>query len=77
MKDNRTAGEDGKSGRYRSIILWSAVAAGALVGYVFFYPMRLIAMIDWDWFDDAPGWLETMIEGSVVPLDWLHERSSL
>ena len=49
----------------------------ALEGYRTRTALMLLAMIDWDWFDDAPDWLGTLIEGSVVPLDWLYERSSL
>ena len=63
----------GDGSRRRSFWLWPVIAVGVVLTYLLVYPVPII------WLDSHFGltgyWYSPILEGSIVPLDWLYENS--
>lgn len=45
-----------------------------LILYFFAYPVIVVKMVDGDYLNDIPDWLDTAIEWSIILIDWIYEN---
>ncbi|MDC0292172.1 hypothetical protein OAK81_02650 [Verrucomicrobiales bacterium] len=61
-------------GKWQTVAIWCFASVLVLILYFFAYPVVVIKMVDGDYLNDIPDWLDTAMEWSVIPIDWIYEN---
>ncbi len=61
-------------GKWQTVAIWCFVSVLVLILYFFAHPVVVIKMVDGDYLNDIPDWLDAAMEWSVIPIDWIYEN---